>query len=138
MWSVFTFSLFFPSTAIAMPMPAEMSTIARTLPLRNGLTRLFGIALRMCPYTVSGAREICAIASALSATALTIPWSIVPGSMRRKSPSPTSAATNEVNTVQANVLAKTRPMALPSPSDAIAVRIASATVGTATNWNARV
>ena len=58
--------------------------------------------------------------------------------MTMKRPRPTSAATNEVKTVQANVFAKTLPMALPSPSDAIAVRIASATVGTATNWNARV
>ena len=97
--SVRTFSLFFPSTAIAMPMPAEMRTIARTFPPRNGFTRLFGIALRMWPYTVSGTREICAIASASSATARTTPGSIVPGSTSTKSPSPTSAATNDVSTV---------------------------------------
>ena len=44
----------------------------------------------------------------------------------------------EVRTVRDSVLAKIRPIARPSPSDAIAVRIASATVGMATNLNSRV
>ena len=47
-------------------------------------------------------------------------------------------ATSEVSTVNVNVFAKTLPIARPSPSDDIAVRIASATVGTATNWKQRV
>ena len=49
LWSVFTLSLFFSRTAMAMPMPAAISTTASTFPVRNGLTRLFGSALRMWP-----------------------------------------------------------------------------------------
>ena len=49
-----------------------------------------------------------------------------------------TGTTSEVSTVNVNVFAKTLPIARPSPSDDIAVRIASATVGTATNWKQRV
>ena len=58
---------------------------------------------------------------------------IVPGLTSKYSPRPTSAARNDVSTVKENVFANTLPIARPSPSEAIAVRIASATVGTATN-----
>ena len=83
-------------------------------------------------------RASCDIAPASFETAASASGEIVPGSTSRKSPKPTSAATNDVRTVNVSVRAKTFPIDLPSQRDAIAVRIASATVGTATNWKSRV